>query len=67
MSMLKAGRPSDAKKAVLLSELAGNAATVRVNFDLDRDSHKRLKIFAAEQERSVSDILRDVVAALLSK
>lgn len=64
---LKAGRPSDTKKAAMLSALADRAETVRVNFDLDRESHKRLKILAAEKERSVSDVLREAVAAVLGR
>lgn len=64
---LKAGRPSDTKKAAMLSALADKTETVRINFDLDRESHKKLKILAAQQERSVSDVLREVVATVLSK
>ena len=33
---MKAGRPSAAKAGPTLSDLADKAATVRVNFDLDR-------------------------------
>lgn len=65
---LRAGRPSRAKKeAATLSSLADKGATVRVNFDLERKVHVRLKVRAAQQGRTVADILRDLVGEFLSK
>jgi len=43
---MKAGRPSAAKAGPTLSDLADKQATVRVNFDLDRAEHTKLKIYA---------------------
>lgn len=59
---LKAGRPSDGKKAETLASLADKGPMVRVNFDLDRDEHIRLKVYAAQNGKTVADILRDLVA-----
>ena len=65
---LRAGRPSRAKKeAATLSSLANKGPTVRVNFDLERDEHVRLKVFAAQQGRTVADIMRELVSQFLSR
>lgn len=65
---LRAGRPSRARKeAATLSSLADKGATVRVNFDLERKEHVRLKVLAARQGRTVADIMREMVSELLSK
>jgi hypothetical protein len=64
---IKAGRPSAAKAAPTLSDLADKAATVRVNFDLERDEHRKLKIYAAKTGRSIADILRELVRSIDEK
>jgi len=65
---LRAGRPSRAKKeAATLSSLADKGLTVRVNFDLERKEHVRLKVLAAQQGRTVADIMRELVNEFLSK
>ena len=47
-----------------LSDLADKQATVRVNFDLDRDEHTKLKIYAARTQQSITDVLRGLVRSL---
>lgn len=61
---LTAGRPSAAKKPALLQELAGQGKTVRVNFELEEAEHIKLKIHAAKQGRTISDLLREFVSGL---
>ena len=62
---LSAGRPSaSANTAKTLASLADKTATVRVNFDLDRDLHMKLKIHAARHGKSVREVLTDIVAQL---
>ena len=61
---LKAGRPSDKHKATALAALADKPATVRVNFDLDRDEHIKLKIYAAKAGKRIADVLRELIANL---
>jgi len=61
---MKAGRPSSAKAGPTLSDLADKADTVRVNFDLDRAEHTKLKIYAATTGRSITDIMRELVNSL---
>ena len=61
---LSAGRPSEKKKAVTLSALADKRETVRVNFDLARDEHIKLKIYAAKAGKRVADVLRELIATL---
>lgn len=63
--ILAAGRPSEkGNKAKTLASLVDKAETVRVNFDLDREQHKKLKIFAARKGKSVKEILSEYVEQL---
>ncbi|MCP1638238.1 plasmid partition protein ParG [Kerstersia gyiorum] len=62
---LSAGRPSaKTNKAATLASLADKGVTVRVNFDLDRDQHIKLKVYATKQGKSVKEVLTDFVAQL---
>jgi len=62
---LSAGRPSaKSSKAATLASLADKADTVRVNFDLDREQHTKLKVYAAKQGKTVKEVLSDYVAQL---
>jgi hypothetical protein len=61
---MSAGRPSAAKVGPSLSDLADKADTVRVNFDLSRAEHTKLKVFAAKTGRSITDILRGLVSSI---
>ena len=62
---LSAGRPSaKSNKAATLASLSDKAATVRVNFDLDREQHIKLKLYATKQGRSIKEVLSDYVAQL---
>ena len=62
---LSPGRPSaKSNKAATLASLADKAATSRVNFDLDRDQHTKLKVYAAKQGKTVKEVLTELVAQL---
>ena len=61
---LSAGRPSDKKKAATLAALADKRETVRVNFDLARDEHMKLKIYAAKAGKPIADVLRELIATI---
>lgn len=62
---LSAGRPSaKASSAATLASLADKADTVRVNFDLERDAHTKLKVYAAKQGKTVKDLLKGFVDSL---
>ena len=61
---LHAGRPSEKKKTATLSALADKSETVRVNFDLARDEHIKLKIYAAKAGKPIADVLRELIAKL---
>ena len=61
---LRAGRPSEKKKPASLAALADKPETVRVNFDLARDEHIKLKIYAAKTGKHIADVLREFVASL---
>lgn len=55
---------ADAKKLDATASQGSKSATVRVNFDLERDQHVQLKVYAARAGKSIADILRDLVAKL---
>lgn len=64
-SVLSAGQPSARNdKAATLASLADKAPTVRVNFDLDRDQHIKLKLYATKHGKSIKDVLSEYVAQL---
>lgn len=61
---LSAGRPSRSagSKAATQASLAERPAMVRVNFDLAREQHVRLKIYAVREGRAVEDVLTEMIA-----
>ena len=62
---LTAGRPSSrVSKAATLASLAEKSTTVRVNFDLPREEHIKLKVHAAKQGKTVKELLTEFVATL---
>lgn len=63
---LTAGRPSArANKSALLSSLSDKKPTKRVNFDLSAEQHTRLKIYAAQQGKSIKELLTELVEGLM--
>ena len=63
---LTAGRPSATQsRAVTLSSLSEDVALKRVNFSLPADEHMRLKIYAARQGKTITELLSDHVATLI--
>lgn len=60
---LKAGRPSAAQAALSLSDL--KAETVRLNVDIDRSLHTQLKLRAVNEQRTVADIVRELLVEAL--
>lgn len=59
---LSAGRPSQARKAAALKAVADDRGlTVRVNFELDEAEHLKLKIYAAKNRQTISEILRHLI------
>lgn len=67
-SMLAAGRPSARKdKAATLASLADKAETIRLNFDLDREEHKKLKLRAVQNGTTIAEIMRDLVKEFNAK
>jgi hypothetical protein len=63
---LRAGKPSagDKRKGLALDALTDKNQTVRVNFELDREEHIRLKIHAAKAGKTITDVLRELVATI---
>lgn len=64
MAKMQAGRPSRNKEAATLNVFDDRGKLVRVNFELTREEHTRLKVYAARSGRTISDVLREFVATL---
>jgi hypothetical protein len=62
--MLKAGRPS-VKKQVDLKTLELTKKK-RVNFDIDENTHSKLKVYAAENGKTIKDVIVDCIETLLA-
>lgn len=56
---LKAGRPSAGQPTTTLADM--KAETVRLNVDIDRELHTKLKLHAVRSRRSVTDIVRELL------
>jgi len=62
---LSAGRPSTRKnKSSTLSSLSNNDDIKRVNFNLSTSEHTKLKIYAAKQGKSITELLVAYVKSL---
>ena len=61
---LKAGRPSEQAQAVSLSDL--KPETVRLNVDIDKELHKKLKLHAVERGCTVAEVVRELLQGALS-
>lgn len=67
---LSTKRPSraDETRTKLLRDVKGTSGvTKRLNIEMDADLYKSLKMQSAEEDRSISDIVRDLVGEYLSK
>jgi hypothetical protein len=65
---LTAGRPSRGIATPSFSEVAAAANDlVRINFNVSRDVRTALKIYAAEHETTISDLLVRYVEGLVAK
>ncbi len=63
---LRAGKPSagEKRKGLSLEALTEKNQTVRVNFDLAREEHIKLKVHAAKAGKTVAEVLRELVAEI---
>ncbi len=56
--ILKAGRPSSTKsKAATLASLADDKVYKRLNINIEEETHKRLKMYALSQDKTITEIL----------
>ncbi|WP_053272893.1 plasmid partition protein ParG [Escherichia coli] len=60
---LSAGRPTETatKKAATLASLSDKKPMKRINFELDADQHRKLKIYAANQGKSIKDVVNEYI------
>ncbi|GJH23704.1 chromosome partitioning protein ParB [Caballeronia novacaledonica] len=61
---MKAGRPSRDKKEATLASLKDEKDEVRVDFNLDRAEHIKLKVHAAKSGKTIAEVLREFVGTL---
>jgi hypothetical protein len=64
LGKMPAGRPSRTREVTSINAFAEKEKMVRVNFEVTRDEHTKLKVHAAKSGRSISDVLREFVAQL---
>ena len=62
---IKAGRPSADQPAAKLADL--KVETVRLNVDIERELHTKLKLRAVHSQRTVADIVRELLAQALKE
>ncbi|MDN8003131.1 chromosome partitioning protein ParB [Burkholderia multivorans] len=64
--MKKQGRPSATKdKAATLASLAGDVQMKRVNFQLPAEQHMKLKVYAAQHGKTITELLTEHVGRLV--
>ncbi|HBO5311231.1 TPA: chromosome partitioning protein ParB [Pseudomonas aeruginosa] len=64
--MKKQGRPSATKnKAAMPSNSGGGVLMKRVNFQLPADQHMKLKVYAAQHGKTITELLTEHVEQLL--
>lgn len=59
-----ASEPSPASESALSTHRGGT--TVRLNLDLDRVLHRRLKQLALDEDQTVADVVRFLIAEAIS-
>ena len=63
---LTAGRPSrNSKASPTIADMSDKAGKVRINFDVDRDLHTKLKIYAIQQGQSIREVLETYIKTLI--
>jgi hypothetical protein len=65
--MLKAQRPSKNKEKLLQNVIEAKGAAKRLNAEVDPQLYKRIKSRALQEDRSVSDITRQLWLEYLGK
>lgn len=66
MSVLSAGRPSQRKEKAIESVTSDSEVT-RFNMNIDKNLYKRIKIFALENDVSVTNLMKKSVIEYMSK
>jgi len=63
---LSAGRPSARNKnTTTLASLSDPPAMKRVNFDVTAEQHRKLKVYAANQGKTIRELLTEYVENLV--
>lgn len=63
--ILKSGRPSARKSSITtLADVVGTSEYKRVNFDLASDDHAKLKVYAAQHNLTIKELLTEFVKSL---
>lgn len=65
MSLLKSGRPT--REKAIKDVLNDTNELVRMNFQVDKNMYKKIKIYATEHEMTIKDLLIKSVNELMSK
>lgn len=63
---LSAGRPSRTSKAApTLADMSDKGGKMRINFDVDRELHTKLKVYAVQQGKSIREVLEAYIKSLV--
>lgn len=64
---MKAGRPSSMKRTLSIKDISNKAEKTRLTFDLLREEHKKLKLYAVKNGKKINEILRDFINSIDEK
>lgn len=64
--LMSAGRPSsrDNRKEATLASLADGVQTKRINFDLPKELHDKLRMHCIREEKTIKELLTEYVDSL---
>ncbi len=66
MSLLKSGRPTNRKQKII-QEVTNEKETIRLNVNLNKEFYKMIKLFALNNEYTVSELIIKSVSEYMSK
>ena len=67
MSLLKAGRPADKKEKILASVIDSEDQTIRMNINISKAFHKKIKQQALNEDTTVTEIVIRCLEEYMSK
>ncbi len=66
MSLLKSGRPTNRKQKII-QDVTNEKETIRLNVNLNKEFYKMIKLFALNNEYTVSELIIKSVSEYMTK